>query len=432
MGDLSIVIEDESNMINLWDFAHNPAAFLFDEKGSVIRGDFIWDTYQMDSLPYYRAYYPLPIFKFKANGDFLDNWISLTFRKDGNFALGLGGEYFFRQTNSEWDDHELRYPDVLLVFSKSVSPQTCFGANLRYVYYDFEFSRVKHYGTVELLQQNQETVKGFRTEVGMTRKLDDWTVLGATLGYERLRMIWDYLEYWYHSGPPDLSYFPCGKNISHIGWLSGQAVVEIVRKIRLGMEGTFQLSDLQRYEEKEARLCLRLRGIYDPLPQLRLGVFFSDGYSFTEYRDPIYSYFSSIRDDIFTKDLGGGFALKFSKRVLAGVEYHYRDYPQPSYQGYPWDLKTHSVNLGVEGKLSEALFLRGGYINSTFVPKSDYDQTDSWENILTLGLGLGPLESNLIFEFSCRYALKKYKDWYGNWDVESETRALSFSFKKVL
>ncbi len=25
MGDLSIVIEDESNMINLWDFTRNPA-----------------------------------------------------------------------------------------------------------------------------------------------------------------------------------------------------------------------------------------------------------------------------------------------------------------------------------------------------------------------------------------------------------------------
>ena len=37
MGELSIVIEDESNMINLWDFAHNPAGFLADEKRSVIR-----------------------------------------------------------------------------------------------------------------------------------------------------------------------------------------------------------------------------------------------------------------------------------------------------------------------------------------------------------------------------------------------------------
>jgi hypothetical protein len=46
MGDLSIVIEDESNMINLWDFAGNPAGFLEDEKGSVVRGDFLWDTYE--------------------------------------------------------------------------------------------------------------------------------------------------------------------------------------------------------------------------------------------------------------------------------------------------------------------------------------------------------------------------------------------------
>jgi hypothetical protein len=44
MGDLSIVIEDESNMINLWDFAHNPSGLLGDESGSVIRGDFLYST----------------------------------------------------------------------------------------------------------------------------------------------------------------------------------------------------------------------------------------------------------------------------------------------------------------------------------------------------------------------------------------------------
>lgn len=46
MGDLSIVIEDESNMINLWDFARNPAAFLHDEGASVLRGDFVWEAHQ--------------------------------------------------------------------------------------------------------------------------------------------------------------------------------------------------------------------------------------------------------------------------------------------------------------------------------------------------------------------------------------------------
>lgn len=36
MGDLSIVIEDESNLINLSDFTGNPAGLLEDEKGSVM------------------------------------------------------------------------------------------------------------------------------------------------------------------------------------------------------------------------------------------------------------------------------------------------------------------------------------------------------------------------------------------------------------
>jgi hypothetical protein len=33
MGDLSIVVEDESNKIDLWDFTGNPEAFLENEKG---------------------------------------------------------------------------------------------------------------------------------------------------------------------------------------------------------------------------------------------------------------------------------------------------------------------------------------------------------------------------------------------------------------
>lgn len=53
MGDLSIVIEDESNQIDLWDLAGNPGAFLDHEQGSVIRGDFIWDTYQIKGIPYF-------------------------------------------------------------------------------------------------------------------------------------------------------------------------------------------------------------------------------------------------------------------------------------------------------------------------------------------------------------------------------------------
>jgi opacity protein-like surface antigen len=439
MGNLSIVIEDESNRINLWDFAHNPAAFLEDEKGTILRGDVIWDAYSVDSLPYYDPSNNFLLRKFEINGDIYHNWGSFTFRRDGDFAVGLGGDYFFRRTDSEWDSHELEYPNALLVFSKRVNPLTSLGASMRYVYYDFLFQRVESYYEGGLLEINQETIKGFRTEIGVTRHLSSWAILGAALGYERLQTTWDYqnsggyAQDWYE---PHLVYyadfFPSGENITHVGWLSWQAVTEIKPKIKLGMEAIVQAVYQDQNDEKEGRLRLRLRGVYDPWPQLRLGVSFSEGDFFAESGDPIYSYFSSICDSTFSRQLGAGFALRFGKLILAGVEYHYSDDPRPRYKAYPCNLKTHSVNLGVEGRLSEALFARGGYINSTIRPDSDDDLKGSWENAYTLGLGFEPLESHFIFELSYRYALKKYRDWYGDLDLDSGSHIFSVSVKKRL
>ena len=438
VGDLSIVIEDESNMINLWDFAGNPAALLEDEKGSILRGGVIWNAYQVDSLPYYRPYNHLLVRKFEINGDVFDSRGSFTLRRDGNFAFGLAGDYFFRRTDSEWDSHELEHPNALLVLSRRVNRLTSVGASLRYTYYDFLFERVESYYQGGLIEFNQETIKGLRGEIGLTRRLSSSAVFGASMGYERSQITWDYQDVRGYaegsSGPQSAhgaDFLPRADDIAHTGWLSCQTVLSLEEKIKLGAEGIVQLLDWEEYGDRETRLRLRLRGLYDPVPLIRLGAFFADGTSFAEYGDPIYSYFSSLREEIFDRELGGGMAFRFGDRLLTGVEYHYRDQPRPWHETYPWDIETHSVNIGVEGRLSEGLFARGGHINSTIRPKSEGDGgKDGWENAYTLGLGFEPLESDFILEFSFRYALKKYRNWYGDLDLDSRSYVFSASVRK--
>jgi opacity protein-like surface antigen len=422
MGDLSIVIEDESNMINLWDFAHNPAAFLYDEKGSVLRGDFVWEAHQIDSLPFYEHlvyYYQdviyLPPFKFQADGDLYDTWGFISSRREGDLAVGLGGDYLLRQTDSERDKNRIERPDFEVVVSKSINSRTSCGAGMKYLSCDFEYTRAEDSWT-------REGIEDVQAEVGVRSRFSPGFILGATAGYKRVETTGYYYGVHFNTSPT-----------SRIVWVSGQSVMEVVGKIKLATEWTVQiLNNKGRSEGNKRRYCLGLRALYRPFSRLRLGLYFSDGDSHIETHDPVYSYYSTIRDWTSTRELGGGFALRLGKDVLTGIEYHYSDYPQPRYNVYyPGNLRTHSIHAGLETQPSEALFFRAGYINSTVVWKPNpLERRNGWETALTLGLGFEPLESGLIFELSYRYILEKHKDCFYNWDVESRTRIFSLSVKK--
>ena len=437
MGDLSIVIEDESNMINLWDFSGNPAAFLDDEKGSFIRGDFALDTYRLDGLPYWDYFHEShrPIFTLDADGEVLDNRTFLSIRKENDFALGLGGDYLFRQTDSDYDSHELTYPDFFLVFSKSLSQQTSLGVDLRYREYDFDFTRTDPWLFDWEIHVAREAVKAYRAGAGITFHTSSGPDFGITMGYEKVEVDWTYANprqgytpyvpfYAWSNGDFSTPYF----------WFSVQSVFEVEQKMKLGMElvGKSQGSAASPFEgTSEVRLSLR--GLYQLSSRLRLGFLFLGGDSFAEYYEPVYSYISSFRGKEAFAELGTGVSLELHQRVFMGIEYHYESYPQPNEVLEPWRLKTHSVNVGSEVTLSEALSLRAGFIGAGLTKNSDdRDRRETWGNTLTLGCGFQASESNLAFDLCYRYALKRYQGWYGDCDLESERHVLSLSFKKGL
>ena len=423
MGDLSIVIEDESNMINLWDFAGNPAGFLADEEGPTVRGDFLWNTYQIKDLVYYDYRYPSGYTKYKADGDRFDKWASVGFRNEDDFALGVEGNHLSQETDSKYWGNELESPKVSLIFTKSLDPATTFGANLSYLEEDFEY-----WAGTSPSKEKWETTD-FRAKLGLKRKFTPSVILGGLLGYDSFK----------------------GDEKAHLSdsytfWLSGQTVVEIKHKLKLGIETglAFQRADFYLVffggssydgDKKEHYYFsfLRLRGTYDVSPKLRLGLFYFDRELIGAFYPPGYILSPLPGYEVYVRHWGVGGSYKFNKRILAGAEYHFRDSSQPS-SGfvYNWGLKNESLNLGIEGRVSESLVLRGGFIRTETNQNPNFDKRrDSWENKLTSGFGYQLRGSSLILELSYSYALHKFKQYYGSSDLELNGHAFSLSFKNV-
>ena len=421
MGDLSIVIEDESNMINLWDFGRNPAGFLADEKGSVIRGDFLWDTYQIRNFPHYDYDHAFSYSKYNADGDIVDNGISFGFRRNDRFALGVQGNYIFWQADSKYYKNKLKYPTMFLTFTQNVNPLISFGADLKYLEYNAEY-RSKTYGS-----KDQKKFRLFQAEIGVGRKLLPGVILGGVIGYNSLRPEED-------SGLPESFAF----------WLSGQTLVEIEHKLKLGVKTTyrFRRGDSRRFppfgttggKEDYYYSSLTFRGIYSLSSKLRIGLLYSDNELFGGFSDP------SMNADIvlpyhkvYIRHLGIGCSYAFSERILVAVEYHFRDSSRPDEIVPSIGLKNESLNIGVESKVTEGFTIRGGFIRAEKNSNPNYDRRrDTWENILTFGFGCEPEGLNLIVEFSYGYAFKKFKQWPGAGDTESDKQTFSLSFKKEL
>jgi hypothetical protein len=416
MGDLSIVIEDESNMINLWDFAGNPAGFLADEKGSVIRSDLFREAYDIRNLRC--SYRPNSFYKCKADGDILTSSISMSVRRADEIALGTEAKYFFRETDFENSGVELEYPEVLFVLSKRLNSLTCMGADIGYVEYTSKY-RYK-----ETDSESSYKTKYFKMQLGVGRQVTPGVTLAAHLGYDNI----DSKPYSVRSDFRDY-------------WLSVQSVVQVEQKAKLGLETTFNLRrqefdrDRPGYENYYFN-SLKLRGIYDLTDRLRLGLFYSHNELFAGFLYPLESFYRPPSSDEFAvAHWGIGCSYEFSGKVVGGIEYHFRDFSQPHPYSTDHGFKHESVNLGLEAKVWEAWSVRGGYIRagSNVNPVRDGSgRYKSWEDVLTLGSGYQPYGSNLIIELSYRYAFKEFEPWFRDWETEAERQALSLSFKMTL
>ena len=347
MGDLSIVIEDESNMINLWDFSGNPAGFLEDEKGSVIRGDFFWDSYRIHNLPEEDYANPWFVSMYKAKGNLYNNWISLGYRKDNTFALGLEGNYDFRKTESKHYRNERTSPRMSIVLTQRQDSLTCLGASMEYINDKGDF----HYTDSEY--KDKARFKDFKSEVALARKLSPDLIVGVILGYNSFKSDRETII-------PN----------SYAIWLSGQTTAEIAGKLKLGLETTLKFkradfkSPIDEYGDKEKEsyyyASFKFRGIYKLTTKLNTGLFFSDNEPLVEFYYPVDGLFLPWSLELKGRHFGAGCSYQFGEELLVALEYHLRDSSKPDIAGEIWGYKISSLNLGAEGMLSDEFSLRGG------------------------------------------------------------------------
>lgn len=417
MGDLSVVIEDESNMINLWDFARNPAGFLSDEKGSVIRADVLGEDYAIQYVPRSGGE-PDSYHSYRPTGGVFDGRVSASVRRDGDFAVGARGNYFFRETEFKTRKSELEYPDILLVVSKSLNSLVSVGANLEYFEYNSEWHSKdtparSHYDTKYLL-----------AEVGVQREFSREMTLAVLLSYDNIDSDFSY---------PQVNY--------HTYRAAAQGIVDIDERLTIGLETVFNIRRANfRYShagnENYYFTHFKLRGVYRLTSRLRAGLFFSHRELFSRSGYPFDDFIFPVPLDAYAVGHWGiGCSYAFDKNIIVGLEYHFRNSSELHGNFLDVGLMHSSLNVGVEGELSQALSLRGGYVwmgtdrNPLEYPRAE---ARTRENALTVGFGYGPQESNLIIDISYRYAFKKFEYWSANWDLEAQGHLLSLSFKMAL
>lgn len=422
MGDLSIVIEDESNMINLWDFSGNPAGFLEDEKGSVIRDDFVWETYQIKNLTYTDYQSPFYYSKYKAEGDLLGNWVSLGFRQEEDFAVGIEGNYHYRQDDTKDYVKEFTSPAINLIFSKFVTPQISYGANVSYI--DNYWRLRNKPGRFPYLRDHQQ-IKDFLAEIGLKKQFISEVTLGVILGYSSLK----------YDEEADIS-------DSYAVWLSGQTMAEIADKLKLGLETTLKYtradfkSPINENGDKEKEnyyyASLKFRGIYELTPKLNAGLFFSDNEPLVEFYYPVDGLFMPWSLEFNGRHFGTGCSYQFNEKLLIALEYHLRDSSRPDITTEISGYKIISLNLGVEGMLSDEFTLRGGFVRTELRLNPDYfKRRETWENTFTSGFGYQPSGGKFILEFSYRYAYKKFPKFLSD-DLNSTRNIFGLSLKKIL
>jgi hypothetical protein len=418
MGDLSIMIEDESNMINLWDFARNPAGLLEDEEGSVMRSDMLSELHDTKDI---RSAPGQSLSSMVGEGEVLNGLLSATYRKDGDFALGVEGSYFFRESEFEDEKYEAEYPEVLFAFCKRLNSQSLIGADIGYT----ENTLKTNYKMEQSSDKCFEN-KRLQAQLGVGRELSEAVMLAALFGFDQNDVDAD--PYFFQSN-------------SYNYWFSMQSIVRLEQKLRLGLETKFNLrrkdfNPIRSGFENHYFTTLKLRGIYDLADRLSLGVLYSHNELFSGYQYPL-EWFSNpyYSEDFAVAHWGVGCSYEFGDKVLAGIEYHFRDFSEPRTYNYISGFKHESLNLGVEGRVSEAWSVRGGFIRAgtNINPVTGMgERYQSTENILTLGSGYQPYGSSLILEFSYQYAFKEFEPWYGDLVREAKRHVLCISFKMAL
>ncbi|MGB7062577.1 MAG: hypothetical protein WBF13_09545 [Candidatus Zixiibacteriota bacterium] len=414
MGDLSIVIEDESNMINLWDFGRNPAGLLGDESGSVIRGDFLYSAEKprrFSSIPY-----PYPYGRFfVTEAGILSNGVSGAIRETDNFALGFEAGYCERAIEGQIYEFEIETSNFSLFLSKNLAQNVSLGLSSNYSEYENSYK-----GNAE----------DFSAKIGLANELSDLIQIGGALGYEKFNPSEDFydltelrsLEFTLHS------FLHIEEHLK-----MGIETVLAYRKMGFGWGEYYDWAYRERNEYYST--FLKLRGIYKFSPSFSVGVYYNDNDLFVSFFDPFYDFFRFPDYDFMIRHLGLGGVYKLRKKVVIGIEYHFKDTARDRSIFQNHRLKKESINLGLEILPRQCIAFRGGYIRKEIREIPIHDESrKGWRNILTFGVGYESSTLGLSLDLVYRYTWGTVEIWeyYPRYSPgESQRNILAISLKKL-
>ncbi len=415
MGDLSIVIEDESNMINLWDFGGNPAGLLNDESSSVVRGDFLLSTEEPKRFSAIRYLYPYGLFQVQK-ADISNNRISGAIRKKDDFAFGFEAGYCKRTIRGQIYEFEIETSDFSMSLSKSLATKTSVGLSLEYSEYEHGYEK--------------NNADDFSVKVGLATELPDLIQLGGTLAYGKFN--------------PSANFH----DITDVRSLefSLQSFLLIHNRVKMGLEtvlayrkagrGWGLYDHYVRTEHNEYySTSLRLRGIYEFSSSFSAGLYYNDNGHFVSFFHPFYDFFRFPEYDFMIRHSGLGGMYKFKQKAVVGVEYHFIDTAQERGMLDHHRLTKKSVNLGLEVLPREWIALRGGYIRKEIRENPvDEESRHGWRNILSFGVGHESSSLKLLLDFVYRYTWGTIEIWdyYPPFAPgESQRNIVAISVKKL-
>jgi hypothetical protein len=414
MGDLSIVIEDESNKIDLWDFAGNPAGLLDDEEGSTVTGNFL---YSIEEPDYYSSIsYPYPEGRFFVKrADILNNRILGVFRKKDKFALGIGGDDCERTIKDMIYKFKIRKSNASLVINQNLTPKTSLGLALEYTEYHVSYDK----------RSSQE----FDVTAGLSTTISDLVCLGGTLAYKRFHPTANFSDV---------------TNCNSLEF-SFQSFLAADKKVKMGMEtvlafrrtgwGWGDYEDFLRGRHNEyCSIWLKFKGVYDLSSKFSIGLYFNDNDLFVNFYDPFYDYYLIPVYDFMIRHLGLGGIYRIRQGVLIGLEYHIQDTARERCYFQHHRFIKESINVGAEVIAIKQVALRGGFIRAQ-TTDNPYNKgsKQGWRNSVTFGLGYEMPRTNLLLDIAYRYSLGTIEIWefYSPYPLEESKRnIIEISIKK--
>lgn len=447
MGDLTLIMEDEDNQINLWDFGQNPAWVVMDQRASWGRGGTSLDW---ENGSYRRILDPATL----LTSDFYFDAVK-TFGPDKVFFGYVGYYYYnnqkivgsvekspyadefglldsagFVDVNKDGvvdniaSDFTYSGPDLYAGHSRRISKNTFIGGTFGY--------RLEH-GVKRQYIWPETYLRTFNFNFGIAQRLSEGLIVGFSFkpydtqeridldpGLQGGSVVKDVVGFQWRI--PISTMTRTTKNKTYETglqgtWELGKSLVNglVVSHVFRNLEINDGLGDADRVVYWQSNgYHLEYRGLWRLTPEVAsVGFTYARDHSKGWTKNPIFD--SKLDEGPVNEDrFGFGLGIFPSPNLRWGTEVHYYQYQEEITDFVSRDVRdtrieTLSFNLGGEYKFDKDFWLRGGLIYAEYGIEGRSLPADRLRDAssFALRLGLGYSSANALIDLALGYNITK-------------------------